>query len=96
MLSPEVLLVFPLGYFLFSHFFPCHTAQLVCIDFVQLWQQVFDPLVANGTHSPHVNFRSDQDIVEDNPFKLGFLVIELQRKVIFFLYITHSILYTLY
>lgn len=78
----KVLLMFPFGYFLFSYFFPCHTAQFICINLMQSRQQVFDPLIANRTHCPDIDFGCHCDIMEDDPLKSSLLVIKLENTKI--------------
>lgn len=79
MLPFQLLLVLPLGYFLFGDFFARHTAQFIRINLMQSGQQVFDPFIANGTHRPDIDFGCHCDIMEDDPLEASLLVIQLEK-----------------
>lgn len=75
----QLLPLLPPGYFLLSHLFPGHTAELIGIHLVQPGQQVPDPLVAHGAHGAHVDLGGDGHVVEDDPLQQGLLVVELEK-----------------
>lgn len=76
----QLLPLLPLGYFLLSHLFPGHAAQLIGIHLVQSGQQVPDPLVAHGAHGAHVDLGGHGHVVEDDPLQQGLLVVELKNS----------------
>lgn len=59
--------LFPMCHFLISDFLPSDAAQIINIDFVQLWQQVLYPVIPDWAYSSHINPRGDQNIMENDP-----------------------------
>lgn len=70
----------PFNHLLLRHFFFCDAAQLMDVHLVELGQQVFDPVVTNGTRGSDEHARGHEDVVEDDPVQVGLFVEQLKGR----------------